>query len=417
MIHQRMTRYSVWGFRLSLLGIALLAPAAFGQGAVKPGLEVLLEKHPELIAGKRVGIIANHTSVDRQGKSIVERIAEHATPAALFGPEHGIEGTAEAGAAIPPSVLKGVPVYSLYGSYKTPTRRMLKDTDVLVYDIQDVGARFYTYISTLFLGLCAAKREGIPVIVLDRPNPIGGVAVEGPVTNPAYSSFVGALPLAIRYGLTAGETAKLMNGETCAGFSLGADLTVVPMEGYRRAMRYDETGLAWIAPSPNMPTVETAVVYPGMCLFEGTNLSEGRGTEAPFLTVGAPFLDAKKWLAGVPDKWRAGIEAETVAFTPKKIPGKAENPKFVGKKCQGLRLRVTDRNALRPIGLAVALLCAARDLEPERFQVNTYMDRLWGNENLRAMLEEGADCEAILETAEAERAFFEKTRQKYWMYE
>ncbi|NPU96642.1 MAG: DUF1343 domain-containing protein [Candidatus Omnitrophica bacterium] len=414
--YQWITRWYPAGWRLGILRLVFLGGLAYGEDGVIPGLEILTTRQPELIAGKRVAIIANPTSVDRHGRSTVERIAEHAQISALFAPEHGLQGTEEAGASIAPSAWKDVPVFSLYGKFKTPTRRMLKDTDVLVYDIQDVGARFYTYISTLFLALSAAKREGIPVIVLDRPNPINATLVEGPVTNPVYSSFVGALPLTIRYGLTAGETARMMNEETCAGFSLGAHLTVVPMEGYRRSMWYDETGIPWIAPSPNMPTLETAIVYPGLCLLEGTNLSEGRGTSAPFLTVGAPFLDAKKWWAAVPDRWRAGIEADVVSFTPVKIPGKAENPKFTGQTCQGLRLRVTGRDALRPVGLAVALLCAARDLEPKQFQVHASMDRLWGNENLRALLEEGADCGTILDTAQPDCAYFENIRQKYFIY-
>lgn len=383
---------------------------------VKTGLRVLLEEKTDLIAGKRVGIIANHTSVDLDGTPIADAIARHAKVTALFGPEHGFQGNHSDGLTIDEAKYKSIPIYSLYGDYRMPSPKMLENIDVLVYDIQDVGVKFYTYISNLFLSMCAARRDGIPVIVLDRPNPIGADRVEGQVTNPANASFVGVIPLPARYGMTAGELAQLFNQETYAGFGIGCDLTVIPMQGYRRSMTYIETGVPWIGPSPNMPTVETALIYPGMCLIEGVNISEGRGIDSPFLTIGAPYIEPKSWLDSIPKEVMTGVKIEPITFTPRDLPGKAENPKYQDKKCQGLHFQVTGSNQLRPIELTVALLCSARDLYGKKFEVSRGIDRLWGDESLRGGLEAGWDYKKILQSTEDGVERFKKVRQKYLIY-
>ena len=385
---------------------------------VKTGLENLLENHLDLIEGKRLGLLVNQTSVDSRGRPIVDLLSEQAQIVmVLFGPEHGFMGDVEDAAEIEDTVYKNIQLYSLYGEFLSPTPKMLEDVDVLVYDIQDVGVKFYTFISNLFLAMHAAKRDNIPVVVLDRPNPVNATIVSGAITNPAFSSFVGVLPLPIRYGMTVGEIAALFNNESYGGFSLGIDLTVIPMTGYRRDMWYDETGIPWVAPSPNMPTLETAVIYPGMCLMEGTNLSEGRGTESPFLTIGAPYINSKDWLEAFPKKVREGVKTEFVEFSPKSIPGLVTTPKYEDKKCYGLHFTVLDREKLEPIELAVAVLCATQKLYPEEFQMTKYLDKLWGNEDLRAMVSEGHDYRAIMKTCEQGIDRFKKVRQKYLRYD
>lgn len=398
--------------------MVFIVSCSFAAADVKLGLDVLLDEQIALIQGKKIGIIANHTAVDSKGNHIVDLLQPHAEIVALFGPEHGFKGTHGAGDKVGDDSIKGIPIHSLYGTYRTPTPKMLDGVEVLIYDIQDVGVKFYTYISNLFLCMIAAERDGIPVIVLDRPNPIDNTRVEGAITNPMHTSFVGVIPLPARYGMTVGELAKLLNNETYAGFSLGADLTVVPMKNYKASMWYDETGLPWVAPSPNMGTLDTATVYPGLCLIEGTNLSEGRGTDSPFLTIGAPYINAKKWIDAIPDEVKKGIELEAVSFTPKEIKGVATKPKQEGKRCHGFHINIIDRDAFQPIPFTVAAICAANKLYPKEFSFrNSGIDRLWGDESLRAMLEAGKTYQQIMHTTEKGVAQYQTVRQKYLMYE
>ena len=382
----------------------------------KIGLENLLENHLDLIEGKKLGIIANQTSLDAQGRHIVNLVSEHAQITTLFGPEHGFYGNIEDGAAIDDSIHTQIKLYSLYGEYLTPTQDMLKDVDVLLYDIQDVGVKFYTFVSNLFLAMTAARQQDIPIIVLDRPNPITASRIEGAITLPVYSSFVGVMPLPIRYGMTVGELADLFNGESYGGFAINADLTVVEMTGYKRNMWYDETDFPWTATSPNMTTLDTAILYPGMCLMEGTNLSEGRGTATPFLTIGAPFIEGEAWLKAIPVDALSGVEAKVVSFQPETIAGVVSNPKYRNETCHGLHFEIIDREKLDPIKLAVAALCAAQKLYPDNFKMTKYLDKLWGNENLRAMVSEGKDHMSILKSCETGIERFIKVRQKYLRY-
>lgn len=387
------------------------------QDKFKIGLENLLENHLDLIKGKKLGIIANQTSLDSKGTHIINLLSEHAEITTLFGPEHGFYGNIEDGAAIDDSIYTKIKLYSLYGDYRTPTQDMLKDVDVLIYDIQDVGVKFYTFVSNLFLAMKAAREQAIPVIVLDRPNPITAARVEGAITLPVYSSFVGVMPLPIRYGMTVGELADLFNGESYGGFAINADLTVIEMTGYTRDMWYDETDFPWTATSPNMTTLDTAIIYPGMCLIEGTNLSEGRGTQTPFLTIGAPYIDALEWLKAIPEEALAGTEANPISFQPKVISGAASNPKYKDEECYGLHFTITNRDTLDPVKLAVAALCAAKKLYPEKFKTTKYLDKLWGNENLRAMVSEEKDYISILKTCEPGIERFKNVRRKYLRYQ
>ncbi len=404
------------GLGALMIQILVVSHTGFADEKVRLGIEQLLTENLDRIQNKRVGIIGNHTSVDSMGNSIVSLVGKHAKVVALFGPEHGFEGNQSAGAEGEDSLVQGIPLYSLYAKYRTPTATMLQNVDVLIYDMQDVGVRFYTYISSLYLALSAAQRQGIPIMVLDRPNPVTASRVEGAILNPAYASYVGVMPVPIRYGMTVGELAKLMNEESYAGFSIGADLTIVPMKNYRRAQWFDETGIPWIAPSPNMPTLETAILYPGMCLLEGTNLSEGRGTDSPFLTIGAPFIEAEKWLKLVPEEVRAGLTIQPASFIPKNIPGKAESPKFMDQKCFGFHIAIANRDEVKPIDFAVALLCSAYSLYPKQLKFTNALDRLWGGEELRSMIEEGRSFEEILHTTKAGLERFEKIRSRYLLY-
>ena len=280
------------------------------------GVEELLDEEKALIDGKKVGLITNPTGVDQELNSIVDILNndEDVDLTALYGPEHGVRGSAQAGEYVDfyTDEQTGLPVYSLYGKTRKPTPEMLEDIDVLLFDIQDVGTRFYTYIYTMAYAMEAAQENDIPFIVLDRPNPIGGDKVEGPVLDPDFKSFVGNYPIPLRHGMTVGELAKLFNNE----YDIGADLTVVEMDGYDRSMDYNDTDMSFVAPSPNMPTVDTAYVYPGAALIEGTNVSEGRGTTRPFELIGAPFINSTELAAAMNKLDLPGVRFRASSFTP-----------------------------------------------------------------------------------------------------
>jgi len=283
---------------------------------------------------------------------------------------------------------------------------MLKDVEVLLYDIQDVGVRFYTYISTMFLSMKAATEQGIPFIVLDRPNPIDGSRVEGPVLQPGYESFVGIYALPIRYGMTAGELARMLNQET----DLGCDLKVVPLEGWERQQWYDQTGLEWISPSPNMSTVNTAAVYPGLCLIEGTNLSEGRGTIRPFEYIGAPWLKSRELVERLNRLQLPGVRFRQQAFTP-------TFSKYQDEPSQGIQIHVLDRNSLDPLRILLHLLAEVRKLHPEQLEFKSaFFDRLMGNSSVREALIQGKPVEEIVAQWQPALQEFKQTREKYLLY-
>ena len=308
-----------------------------------------------------------------------------------------------------------VPVYSLYGETRTPTPAMLSDIDLLVVDLQDVGTRVYTYIHTMTNCLQACAAGGIPVVVCDRPNPIGGDAVEGPTLRPGYESFVGQFPIPLRHGLTIGELARLCNER----FDLGAAIEVLPLAGWRRNEYHDETGLPWVLPSPNLPTLESAIVYPGMVLLEGTNLSEGRGTTRPFEIAGAPWLDAHRLAAAMNDLALPGIWFRPAEFQP-------TFQKHAGQSCGGCQLHVTDRSAFRPVLTAVAFLQVCRRLAPDRFAwreppyeyetVIPPIDILSGSDALRRSLDDDVPYTAIAEEWTADLDAFRRVREHYLSY-
>ena len=374
------------------------------------GIEVLLHDRLDLIRGKRVGLITNPTGVDRELVSDVDLLA-HAPGVrlvALFGPEHGIRGAHQAGASVGSDrdPVTGLPVYSLYGKTRQPTPAMLKGVDVLVFDIQAVGARFYTYLYTMADAMKAAAAARIPIIVLDRPNPIGGTAVQGPVLDPKFASFVGEYPIPPRYGMTIGELAGLFNSE----FHIGADLTVVKMRGWMRSMYYDDTPLQFVMPSPNMPTETTALVYPGVGLVEGTNVSEGRGTTRPFELVGAPWIDADKLSRALNDKHLDGVRFRPVHFTP-------TFSKYEGKPCNGIEVHVMDRDAFNPVVVGLTVIATIHGLYPQQFAFNASdFDRLIGNDWVRRDIEKGVPVSEMQRRWQDGLSQFEKVRQKYLLY-
>lgn len=404
-------------FVLLLLFNAVLS----GQGKrVISGAEVLLTKEMKLIVGKRIGIITNHTAILPNDKHIIDEIFKNPSVniLTLFGPEHGIRGDAAAGEHISSSTDEKtkIPIISLYGERRKATKEMLKDIDVLLFDIQDVGARFYTYISTLFYGIQAAAENDIEIIVLDRPNPIGGLKVDGPVLDKEHISFVGIAPLPIMHGMTVGELAKYFVGEKLVGNFNNVKLTVVKMENWTRDMYFDECQLPWLSPSPNIPSLNTAVVYPGTCLIEATNVSEGRGTYNPFLTIGAPFINSDELIHELSKYAIEGILIKKVEFIPDSIPSMVNNPKQRGKLCKGIKIEVTDREKFEPVKFGFILLHSLKKLFKEfEIREKSYY-RLGGKTSGYKQLISLVHPEEIFKSWEEQLNEFLEIRKKYLLY-
>jgi len=402
---------------LLLAAMAPVHAAEMGGNGPEPGIEVLLRERAGDLQGRRIGLVTNMTGVDRALRSDIDLLAARRDIqlVALFGPEHGVRGDVQAGGHVDSSrdAATGLPVHSLYGEHREPTPDMLRGIDLLLFDIQDVGARFYTYPYTLANVLRAARREGIPVWVLDRPNPVGGLKVEGPVLEPAQASFVGMFPIPVRHGMTIGELARLFNGE----FGIGADLTVVPMRGWRRGDAEPGGAMPWVPPSPNMPTRDTALVYLGTALLEGTNVSEGRGTTRPFETLGAPFVDGRQLADALNALGLPGVRFRPTAFTP-------SFSKHQGRACGGVQIHVTDRDAFLPFRTGLAVVKALHDLYPEAFRFQSdapgatpgFFDKLAGNAWLRPAIERGDTLDAMQARWQPELGRFEAVRGRYLLY-
>ncbi|PQD96702.1 DUF1343 domain-containing protein [Pradoshia eiseniae] len=384
---------------------------------LKLGVDVVLSSEKKLLKGKRVGLITNPTGVDQDLNSIVDRFYndKDINLTALYGPEHGVRGDAQAGSYVDFYIDEetGLPVYSLYGKTRKPTPEMLENVDVLVFDIQDVGTRFYTYIYTMALAMEAAKEKGIPFIVLDRPNPIGGLKVEGPILEaPEYASFIGQYEIPLRHGMTVGELAKLFNKE----FEIGADLTVVKMKNWKRYMNYEDTGLEWVLPSPNMPTLDTAYAYPGTGLIEGTNLSEGRGTTKPFELLGAPFINGAELARELNKLKLKGVEFRAASFTP-------TFSKHSGVLSHGVEVHITDYDDFVPLETGLHIVKTVHDLYPDDFEFRaedskgiSFFDSLIGNGWVRDDIEAGKSVKQIKQKWDRDLKGFLKVRSKYLLY-
>jgi uncharacterized protein YbbC (DUF1343 family) len=406
-------RKSTAQFFALVLVCAAGAPCAAAARAKKSrgvrtqtGLDVLEAQKFAPLRGKHVGLITNHTGVDSQGRSAIELLvkAPGVQVVAIFSPEHGVAGSADAKVTTFKDPTSGLPVYSLYGDTRRPTEEMLRGIDTLVFDIQDAGVRFYTYTTTMAYCMEEAAKRGIAFFVLDRPNPLGGEIVEGPVLDRDKTSFVGYFPLPVRYGLTIGELALLFNVEN----KIGCDLHVVAMRNWRRGAYYDNTGIRWIPPSPNLLTLKGAVLYPGLEILQNANVSVGRGTETPFEEFGAPWMDGEKVAAELNARRLPGVHFAAKQFLP-------ASGLFMGQRCGGVAVRVSDRSVMRSmrVGLEVAAVLKkfyARDFDPTKTLL------LLGNEATVTLLVQGIAPGEIVRSWLADLAAFDATRRKYFLY-
>jgi uncharacterized protein YbbC (DUF1343 family) len=403
---------------MNLLAIALACASLSAQTSAKPattvqpGIEVFLESVPAQIRGKRIGLITNHAGIDRAGTSDIDLLAARRDLklVALFAAEHGIRGTAAAGAKVADDrdEKTGLPVFSLYLSEDHgPTDAMLEDVDALVYDLPEVGGRTWTYVSTMALAMQAAAKKHIPFVVLDRPNPIGGEIVEGALLDPAFRSFVGMYPIPARHGMTVGELATFFN----KAFGIGADLTVARTVNWRRSQWFSDTNLPWRNPSPNLRSPAALNNYPGTVYFEGTNLTEGRGTERPFEQIGAPWLAAAAVTQAMNGKRLPGIRFDALT-----VPVESTAAKFPGQSIPAIRFVVTDRESYRPVRTALLLIDEIRRQHPKEFAWGKSIDRLTGSDKVRLAID-GGTLPALLEQWDREAAAFKEQRKPFLLYE
>lgn len=382
------------------------AASATMHARVLTGIDVLQRENFKQLAGMRVGLITNHTGLDRSGRATIDVL--HNAPGvkltALFAPEHGIRGLADDNISDSKDEKTGLPIYSLYGETRRPKPAQLKDLDALVFDIQDVGVRFYTYISTLGYAMEEAAKVKLPVYVLDRPNPIGGIAVEGPVADPGRETFTGYHQIPVRHGMTIGELAQLFNAER----KIGCDLRVIKMDGWARAMWLDQTNLTWINPSPNMRSLGEATLYPGIGLLETTNVSVGRGTDTPFQLIGAPWIDGQQLAAHLNGLRLSGVTFVPVRFTPK-------SSVFKDEACGGINVIVTDRARFRPLIAGFEIAAALRKLYPQQWNIDKY-DRLLVNSDSLERLKRGETATEIARSWEPRLDEFRKRRAAMLLY-
>ncbi|HOT93237.1 MAG TPA: DUF1343 domain-containing protein [Anaerolineae bacterium] len=380
------------------------------------GLERLIHNGALLLKGRRVGLVTHAAAVTSDLTDNVTALLRcDVTLVALFAPEHGLYGDIADGQDVQNGVHKHtqLPIYSLYGATHEPLPAMLADVDILVFDMQDVGVRFYTFISTLLHVLKGATKVHVPVVVLDRPNPINGMTREGPILRAGFESFVGALPIPLRYGMTVGELAYFMNHTQ----GINAELTVIPLAGWRREMWFDETGLPWVPTSPAIAHFTTAMVYPGTCLLEGTNVSEGRGTALPFEVCGAPWIDGEVLAAYLNALALPGVRFRPTQFVP-------TASKFAGEVCGGVQVHVTDREAFRPVTTGLYMLAALKALYPADFAwlpqswegKHPHIDLLTGSDQVRRALDAGIEVATLVESWAEEVRLFEETCRQDWLY-
>ena len=407
------------------------------QERIKIGVEVFLESHLDLVKGKKVGLITNPTGVNKELKSVVDLFYRDSgiNLVALYGPEHGVRGNAQAGEYVPFYVdasSYNLPVFSLYGqsmkpeagmlknideymrSYdtqeagKVPDSTMVEDIDVMIFDMQDVGTRIYTYIATMAYSMQTCAEVGVDFIVLDRPNPINGIDLEGPILEyPRHSSFVGLFPIAVRHGMTIGELARLFNDRF---LEKKVNLTVIPMQGWKREMWFDDTSLPWVITSPNMPSLDTATVYPGQVFLEGTNISEGRGTTKPFEFFGAPWIDGNVLTQKLNALNLPGIKFREVWFTP-------IFSKYQGELCGGSQIHVVDKTQYKPFQSSLYIIKTIRHSYPEIFEFHSdYFDKIMGTSGVRESIEAGMDIKRVFESYRLELNEFSDLRKSYLLY-
>jgi uncharacterized protein YbbC (DUF1343 family) len=406
--------------RLLLALLILLLPAlASHAAAVKTGAQVAAEDGFSVLKGKKFGLVTNATAMV-EGRHLLDlMIASGTAPSVIFGPEHGLRGKAEDGVRIADAAEGDIPVLSLYGDRKKPRPGDLAGLDLLVFDIQDIGARFYTFISTMGLAMQGAAEAGIPFVVLDRPNPLGGNYVSGFVRESGLSSFTSLFPVPIAHGMTVGELARMVKGESMLPGLDRLELTVVRMEGWRRSMRWPETGLPWVPTSPNIPDYETSLLYAGVGLLEATSASEGRGTREPFKLAGAPAVDAAKLAENLNARALPGVRFEPATFSPTAIPGMSSSPKFKDSQVAGVRIEITDQSVLLPVETGVSVMAAIYESVPETEKKTFFrkgIDLMAGTDLLQKSMELQRSSDEIQNLWRAEVEEFRRSRERYLIY-
>ena len=405
----RRVRFGIGVMVMSLLvvcGCAILQ-GPLGTAKMEAGVDALVEENFQQLKGYKVGLICNHSALSRKAKHLFDlmRKSENVELVAIFAPEHGFRGIAERKIEHGKEKKTGIPIYSLYGETRRPTPEMFKGIDLLVFDIQDIGARFYTYISTLAICMEEAAKHDIKFMVLDRPNPIGGLYVDGPIQDPdLYRGFTAYFPMPVTHGMTIGELAQMFNDY----FGIQCDLEVVKMEGWKRSMYFDETGLPWVNPSPNIRNVTEELLYPGLAMTEGTNVSVGRGTATPFELYGTPWADAEELTREMQSRRIPGLAFEPVSFTPDKS-------RYKDERCNGFRVRITDREALKIVPAGIHLIDALYKLYPEEYQIDRIRG-LVGQQAIIDMIKERKPVEEIVLSWQNDLKEFIKIRQRFLIY-
>ncbi len=391
--------------------VCLLYTVSLAGGDSNPevlnGIDILLRQNFMPLVGKRVGLITNQTGLSADGTPTIDLFfgSKACELVALFSPEHGIRGTQEDVVDSSVDGFTGLPVYSLYGETRRPTLEMLHGVDALVFDIQDIGARFYTYITTMAYCMEAAAEAKIPFYVLDRPNPVGGIQVEGPMLDADKTSFVGYMPLPVRHGMTVGELARFFNREN----AIGVELHVIEMEGWRRAFYYTDTGQLWVNPSPNMRSMSAAILYPGVCLLERTNVSVGRGSNRPFEVVGAPWIEPRRFVAALREARLAGVDFVPRYFTP-------EAGTHSGRRCGGVDILITRRELIHSVLVGLTLVSVLYQLYPDDFEMDNVV-KILGNTDAMKMLRSGKSPAEVLQAGRKEFEEFMDKRRKFLIYD
>ncbi len=384
------------------------------------GADRLISEYSNLLVNKNIGVVFNQTSRLSNGVHLLDTLSSSFNVISVFSPEHGFKGNIEAGKKFSgrKSDSSKIKFYSLYGKVKKPTKEMLKGIDLLIYDLQDIGVRYYTYISTLFYVMEAAAENNIPLLILDRPNPLGGIKLEGPVLQKEFQSFVGIAQIPVRYGLTAGELAEYFTGEGLIKNASLLKLKIIKLKNWERKNYYDfYYGDNWQKTSPNIPDLNTAVVYPGTCLIEGTNVSEGRGTLHPFLLIGAPFIDSNKLINELNKLNPKGIKLTPVKFTPKSIPGMSVNPKFKNEESGGIKIIIKNRLKFNSVKFGIKLIYSLYKLYPDKVKFNEgHFNRLIGNGITIKQIKAGLLPDDIFKTWQKDLTDFKITRTKYLLY-
>ena len=396
--------------------VSILEPIKKNK-TVRTGLDVLIEDHLNYLDGKKVGLVTNHSGITRNGVKnyTIFQKSTQIELSVIFAPEHGFYGEASAGAKVEYQNKTGPNIISLYGRNRRPTQDMVEGLDLIIYDIQDIGARFYTYISTLAMTMEVAAENNINVMILDRPNPLGGEIIEGATLDPNYKSFIGYYPIPTRYGLTVGELSYMACNNNWLSSS-PPKLIIVKMDNWKRSMYYDDTKLSWVKPSPNIPDIETAIIYPGMCLYEATNISEGRGTNQPFKLIGAPWMDAviSKQMETANLE---GASFKYANFKPKSLRGKSENPKYKDTWCQGFKVKITNRKSFQSIISAVRSLEEIYSLYEDVLELNELrMKQLWGNDQILRLLKKDIKPKQFFKELKKDEKIFKRKSKPYLLY-